>query len=121
MQFLELGRRARWKFQLSELILLAGRMAALGLIALALARPFWNPKESSAEAAAGTEDGGRGVFDGQRRDVVLVIDGSGSMGRKAGGDHAPSQAAGVGKAVYREAWARAIRSPCWSPRTECAA
>ena len=81
MQFLELGRRARWKFRLNELILLAGRMLLLGLIALALSRPFWNPKESSAEAASGTEVGGRGVFDGQRRDVVLVIDGSDSMGR----------------------------------------
>jgi von Willebrand factor type A domain/Aerotolerance regulator N-terminal len=79
MQFLDLGRRSRWRFQLSEMVLLLGRMLLLGLLALALARPFWNPGES--QAAAGT---GGGVFDGQRRDVVLVIDGSDSMGRKVG-------------------------------------
>jgi von Willebrand factor type A domain/Aerotolerance regulator N-terminal len=83
MQFLELGRRSRWRFQLSELILLAGRMLLFGLIALALSRPFWNSKESEAVAGTGG-GGGRGVFDGQPRDVVLVIDGSDSMGRKVG-------------------------------------
>ena len=82
MQFLELGRRARLKFQLSELLLLAGRMALLAIVALALARPFWIANQPEARAADGA--GGMGFFGGPRRDVVLVIDGSGSMGRKAG-------------------------------------
>ncbi len=75
----------------------------MGLIALALSRPFWNPKES--EAVAGTGGGGRGVFDGQRRDVVLVIDGSDSMGRNVGETTPASPGAGVVKAVPLEAWA----------------
>ena len=86
MQFLELGRRARLKFQLSELLLLAGRMALLAIVALALARPFWIANQPEARAA----EAGVGFFGGQRRDVVLVIDGSGSMGRKARADHARS-------------------------------
>jgi hypothetical protein len=43
MQFLELGRRARRRLNLTELLLMAGRMLLLGLVALALARPFWKP------------------------------------------------------------------------------
>jgi von Willebrand factor type A domain/Aerotolerance regulator N-terminal len=80
MQFLELGRRARLKFRLSELVLLAARIALLALVALAVARPFWIA--SAAQAKAGESNSG--IFDGQRRDVVIVIDGSGSMGRKIG-------------------------------------
>ncbi len=80
MQFLELGRRARIKFRLSELLLMAGRMALLAIVALALARPFWIVNQPEARAA----EAGAGFFGGQRRDVVIVIDGSGSMGRKVG-------------------------------------
>ena len=77
MQFLELGRRARRKFQITDLLLLMGRMLLLGLVALALARPFWAEEEAtaSAESAGSTT----------RRDVILILDGSDSMGRKAGG------------------------------------
>ncbi len=85
MQFLELDRSARLKFQLSELLLLIGRMALLAAVALALARPFWiagMPEARAANAPAVAEGGFMGR---QRRDVVLVFDGSGSMGRKVGG------------------------------------
>jgi len=83
MQFLDLGRRARRKFQLTELLLMAGRMALLGLVALALMRPFWVQKEPEARAA--DSGSGSGPFGGgRRRDVVIVLDGSDSMGRKAG-------------------------------------
>ena len=80
MQFLELGRRARRKFQLSEMLLTAGRMTLLGLVALAMTRPFWMPAEAASPAGGGAFDAGLG---GVRRDVVLVIDGSGSMSRRA--------------------------------------
>jgi hypothetical protein len=51
MQFLELGKRARLKFQLSELLLLAARMALLAIVVLALARPFWIANEPESRAA----------------------------------------------------------------------
>ena len=79
MQFLEIGRRARRKFQITELLLMMGRMLLLGLVALALARPFWKPKEVAAAP------GGGGSGAGQRRDVVLVLDGSESMDRRGDG------------------------------------
>jgi von Willebrand factor type A domain/Aerotolerance regulator N-terminal len=97
MQFLELGRRARLKFRLSELLLLAGRMALLAIVALALARPFWIVNQPAARAADGA--GGMTFFGGPRRDVVLVFDGSGSMGRQAGQTTARDQAI---------AWARRL-------------
>jgi hypothetical protein len=75
MQFLELSRRAQRKFQISELALLLGRMVLLGLVAFALARPFWQPND----VIASTETAG------QRRDVVVIIDGSDSMERRTGG------------------------------------
>ena len=64
MQFLELGRRAQIRFQLSELLLLAGRMALLAIVALALARPFWTANQPQARAADGA--GERGFFGGPR-------------------------------------------------------
>lgn len=77
MQFLELGRRARRRFELTEVLLMAARMLLLGLVALALARPFLPPSAAGGGAAGlGTE----------RRDVVLVLDGSASMGRHGGGE-----------------------------------
>jgi hypothetical protein len=88
MQFLELGRRAQVKFRLSELLLMAGRMAILALVALALARPFWTATASEGRAGSG----GSSLFGGERRDVVIVIDGSGSMGRKAGPSNLITQA-----------------------------
>ena len=82
MQFLDLGKRARQKIRLNELLLMLARMALLALAALALARPFWAPAVK-AKANANTR-GGLGI-DAPPRDVVLVLDGSASMERKSGG------------------------------------
>ncbi|SIO32286.1 N-terminal double-transmembrane domain-containing protein [Singulisphaera sp. GP187] len=76
MQFLDLGPRDRQKLRLTELLLMLARMALLALVALALARPFW----SGAPAV-----GGGFAASAPPRDVVLVIDGSASMGRTLGG------------------------------------
>ena len=88
MQFLDLGRRARRKIQLTELLLMLARMALLALVAVALARPFWARSKAHAGAAGaallGTEV--------PPRDVVLVLDGSDSMERKAGGTTARAEA-----------------------------
>jgi hypothetical protein len=81
MQFLELGRRARRKFQLTELLLMMGRMLLLALVALAVAKPFWT--EDQASAADGSA-GGRATSGNVRRDVVLILDGSDSMQRRVG-------------------------------------
>ena len=43
MQFLDLGRRARRRIRLAEILLMLARMGLLALAALALARPFWAP------------------------------------------------------------------------------
>ena len=69
MQFLQVGRRARRKFQVTELLLMAGRMLLLAVVALALARPF-------VGGAAGKLIDGNST---QKRDIVLIIDGSASM------------------------------------------
>lgn len=72
MQFLNPSRKTRRRIRLEELLLLLVRIVAIALIALALARP-WLPS---------------GFLLGYRsmgsRDVVLVIDGSNSMGRSDG-------------------------------------
>ena len=69
MQFLELGRNKRRRVRLEELILLLLRMLLIALLAFALSRPFakggWFARMAST---------------GQKRDVVIVIDGSYSMG-----------------------------------------
>jgi hypothetical protein len=81
MQFLDLGRRARQRLRLTELLLMLARMAVLAMVALALARPFWMPA-----AAAGGHAAGVGVgASAPPRDVVLVVDGSDSMERRCGG------------------------------------
>jgi len=77
MQFLELGRRARQNLRLTELLLMLARMGLLAAVALALARPYLG--------GAGSSAGSVGAGGGPARDVVLVIDGSASMGRSAGG------------------------------------
>ncbi len=68
MQFLELDPSARRKLRLEELLLLAVRMGLVALLAIALARPW----------LGGAWLGSFGST--QPRDVVLVIDGSYSMG-----------------------------------------
>jgi len=77
MQFLDVGPWSRRRVNLAEVLLMLARMAMLGLVALALARPFLAPKAGTGAAAPGA---GAGV----RRDVVLILDGSSSMGRRAG-------------------------------------
>ena len=68
MQFLELDPSARRRLRLEELLLLAVRMGLVALLAIALARPW----------LSGAWLGRLGST--QSRDVVLVIDGSYSMG-----------------------------------------
>lgn len=80
MQFLELGRKTRRRIRLEELLLLLLRMLMIGLIAFALARPW----------VSGGLIGQ--VGSSQSRDVVLVIDGSYSMGWKAAGETPHSRA-----------------------------
>lgn len=68
MQFLELHRRERRHLRLQELLLMLLRMALMALLVIALARPW-----TSGGPFAGT------VVHGNR-DIVLVVDGSYSMG-----------------------------------------
>lgn len=82
MQFLDLGERTRRALRLTEWLLLLARMALLGLVALALARPYWS---ASRATAAGTVAGAAANGEAPRRDVVLVLDGSSSMDLKRGG------------------------------------
>ncbi len=79
MQFLELGPRSRRRINLADQLLMLARMLLIGLVALAMARPFLAP--NPAKATAGILGMGPGV----RRDVVLILDGSSSMGRRVGG------------------------------------
>jgi hypothetical protein len=78
MQFLELGRQARRRMRLNELLLMLARMALLALVALALARPYWSRRAHAGEVA------GAARFASPPRDLVLVIDGSDSMERASG-------------------------------------
>ena len=79
MQFLELGPRSRRRINLADQLLMLARMLLIGLVALAMARPFLAP--NPAKATSGLLGMGAGV----RRDVVLILDGSSSMGRRVGG------------------------------------
>ena len=78
MQFLDLGRLARRRLRLTELLLMLARMALLAAVALALARPF-----TSASTANPSSASALGVS--PARDLVVIIDGSAAMGRAAGG------------------------------------
>jgi hypothetical protein len=82
MQFLDLGRQARRRIRLTELLLMLARMALLALVALALARPFWMPAAAGSPADGG---GSRAGANAPPRDVVLVLDGSDSMDRRCAG------------------------------------
>jgi len=68
MQFLELRRKTRRRIRLQYLLLLLLRMALVALIVLAMARPWF------------LSGGWFGFASNQGRDVVIVIDGSASMG-----------------------------------------
>lgn len=76
MQFLDPGRKARRRIQLTELLLMLARMGLLAAAALALARPYWGGASTSA---ASTFASG-----GPARDLVLVFDGSLGMNRRLG-------------------------------------
>jgi von Willebrand factor type A domain/Aerotolerance regulator N-terminal len=81
MQFLDIGRRARQRLRLTELLLMLARMGLLAAVALALARPFLAPNP----AAAKTKAGAAALVGGPARDVVVILDGSAGMSRAAGG------------------------------------
>lgn len=68
MQFLELGRRTKRRIRLEELLLLLLRMGLIGLVAMALARPWAKGGLFSS------------LTNSNRRDVAVVLDGSYSMG-----------------------------------------
>ena len=70
MQFLQLGRKTRRRIRLEEWLLMLLRMGVLGLIAFGMSRPW-------ASGGAISSLSGR-----VSRDVVLVLDGSYSMGWK---------------------------------------
>ena len=76
MQFLELGRKARHKIKLTELLLMLARMAVLAAVAFALCRPYWGGSPGGLVSTA--------IVGSTRpaRDVVVVIDNSASMGRR---------------------------------------
>jgi len=68
MQFLELSRNAQRKLRLEEILLMLMRMALIALLAFAFARPWLS---GSLLAGLGSK---------QNRDVVIILDGSYSMG-----------------------------------------
>jgi hypothetical protein len=72
MQFLELGREARRRVRLEQMLLLLLRMSLVALIAIACARP-WVRGGLLANFVSATS-----------RDVVIVVDGSYSMAWDAG-------------------------------------
>lgn len=72
MQFLNPSRKTRRKLKLEELLLLLIRIAAIAALAFAAARPWINSGFLTGYRSAGS------------RDIVLVVDGSNSMGRNDG-------------------------------------
>jgi hypothetical protein len=81
MQFLQVSETTRRRLFLEELLLLLLRMGLIAILVLALASPF---VDSSALARVG----GRA-----NRDVVLIFDGSYSMGHLENGDRSAHDAA----------------------------
>ena len=90
MQFLDIGRRARQKLRITELLLMLARMALLAIVAVAMARPFWG-----GSGTAGT--GG-----GPSRDVVIVLDASSSMNRSVGETTPKAQAIAAAKRLVAD-------------------
>lgn len=98
MMFLREGASSRRWFHPSEWLLLVLRMVILAVVAFALCLPFLEPKPrlmpGSGEADGGRPSpkkaGGGGVGSGggggTRRDVVIVLDQSASMARRAGNE-----------------------------------
>src|SRR4051794_40605830 len=81
MQFLQISETTRRRMLIEELLLLLLRMGLIALLVLALASP-WAASSLFARLGAGNN-----------RDVVLVFDGSYSMGNTHGGDKTPHAAA----------------------------
>src|SRR5262249_20255603 len=77
MQFLEVSRTTRRRILLEEVLLMLLRMGLIAVFVLALAGPY-----ASGELA--DKLGGRSP-----RDIVLIIDGSGSMGFDNGSGRTP--------------------------------
>jgi hypothetical protein len=68
MQFLDVGRKTRRRIRLEQLLLLLLRIGMIGLLALGFARPWLSGGFLANYSSK------------QNRDVVIVIDGSSSMG-----------------------------------------
>lgn len=85
MQFLGLGRRAQRRFQLTELLLMLGRMALIAMVVLALVRPMVAPSQALEAGSAANAFERSGGAQGEPRDTVVVLDGSESMGLLAAG------------------------------------
>lgn len=100
MQFLELGKRARRRIRLAELLLMLARMGLLALAALALARPYL---ASSAAGAGASANPAAAAASGPRRDIVLVIDGSASMSRRIDGSTPRARATDRARGIVRQA------------------
>src|SRR5262245_26308471 len=86
MQFLEWDRPQRRRAWLAEWLVLAARMSLLGLVALALARPYWT-RSSLSTTKTITSKGSSLPRAGtsSARSIVLVLDGSSSMEHRRGG------------------------------------
>jgi hypothetical protein len=84
MMFLDPGKRARTRLRLAELLLMLVRMALLAAVALAAARPFLRPASATADGAgAPAPDPASLAPSGSRRDLVLILDASESMGLRS--------------------------------------
>lgn len=68
MQFLELGRNTQRRVRLEEMLLMFIRMGLIAILAIALARPWISSRWFA------------GYNSTETRDVVLIVDGSSSMG-----------------------------------------
>ncbi len=111
MQFLELGKQARRKIRLSEMLLMLARMGLLAMAALALARPFLAPSTRAAEPAVLAPPGRRRPAAGRR-----------AGDRRLGQHGAPPRRHDpacpghrVGAAIRAAVRARRRRSPCCWP------
>jgi len=91
MRFVQAAwRKTRRRVQLENLLLLFLRMAAVALLALAVARPF----TGAASPLAGLVE--------SRRDLVLLVDGSASMGWREGVETSFEKALHRARALIRE-------------------
>jgi hypothetical protein len=81
MQFLQVSRTTRRRLRIEEILLMLARMGLIGLLVVALAAPY-------VSGPAVADLGGR-----PSRDIVLVLDGSASMGLDDGQHPTPREAA----------------------------